>query len=197
MVPAGADLLDFSDGNAGIAFHADAKRQQHERDLSSIGSGTDTYQNIGGCDRHGFCRHDHRLGLADELRGGGGNDVIGGLAGDDRIAGGAGADTLTGGADNDTFVFDTSPNAVDAISDFDASGSLASGDSIELSLSAFTALTTVTGSTLRRASSPAMRRRRVGRRWQAACTSSTTAPPETCTTTPMAAALPTARCSRK
>jgi Ca2+-binding RTX toxin-like protein len=85
---------------------------------------------------------------ADQLRGGGGNDVISGLAGDDRIVGGAGADTMTGGLDNDTFVFDSAPNAVDTITDFDASGSVASGDSIELSLAIFTALTTSAGSTL-------------------------------------------------
>ena len=75
---------------------------------------------------------------ADQLRGGGGNDVVDGLAGDDRIVGGAGADILTGGADNDTFVFDSAPNAVDSITDFNASGSAASGDLIELSLPTFT-----------------------------------------------------------
>ena len=68
--------------------------------------------------------------------------------GDDRIVGGAGADTLTGGADNDTFVFDSAPNAVDSITDFDASETAASQDEIELSLAIFSGLTAPAGSTL-------------------------------------------------
>jgi Ca2+-binding RTX toxin-like protein len=85
---------------------------------------------------------------ADVLRGGGGNDTVSGGTGDDRIVGGLGADTMTGGADNDTFVFDTAPNAVDTITDFDASNSMASGDLIELSLATFTALTTAANNPL-------------------------------------------------
>ena len=46
-------------------------------------------------------------------------------------------DTLTGGADNDTFVFDTAPNAVKSITDFDASEAAASEDFIELSSAVF------------------------------------------------------------
>ena len=93
--------------------------------------------------------------LVDYSRGGviaarfmGARDVINGLAGDDRIVGGGGADTLTGGADNDTFVFDSAPNAVDSITDFDASESATSEDWVELSLSTFTAITTTAGNSL-------------------------------------------------
>jgi Ca2+-binding RTX toxin-like protein len=108
----------------------------------------DNYKNIEGVIGTAFA--DNLVGSAstDQLRGGGGNDVISGLAGDDRIVGGGGADTLTGGDDNDTFVFDSAPNAVDSITDFNASGSAASGDLIELSLATFAALTTASGSTL-------------------------------------------------
>ena len=45
---------------------------------------------------------------------------------------------MTGGADNDTFVFDTAPNAVDTVTDFNASGSATDGDLVELSLATFT-----------------------------------------------------------
>ena len=83
-----------------------------------------------------------------QLRGGGGNEALSGLAGDVRIVGGGGADTLTGGADNDTFVFDSAPNAVDSITDFDASETAASEDEIELSLAIFSGLTGPAGSSL-------------------------------------------------
>jgi len=49
---------------------------------------------------------------------------------------------------NGRFIFDSSPNAVDSITDFDASGSVASGDSIELSLAVFAGLTTTAGNSL-------------------------------------------------
>ena len=119
--------------------------------LSSIGLSTatgDNYKNFEGVIGTAFTDNLTGSASADRLRGGGGNDTISGGAGDDRIVGGAGADTTTGGADNDTFVFDSAPNAVDSITDFDASGSVASGDFIELSLATFAALTTASGSSL-------------------------------------------------
>ena len=84
----------------------------------------------------------------DGLIGGGGNDTISGGAGNDVLVGGGGADTLSGGSGNDTFIFDTAPNAVDSVTDFNASSSGADSDLIELSLATFTALTTASGSTL-------------------------------------------------
>ena len=66
----------------------------------------------------------------------------------DQAVGGNGADTLTGGTGRDTFVFDSAPNAVDSITDFNASGSAASGDWIELSLSSFSGITTAAGNLL-------------------------------------------------
>ena len=141
------DLIDFSDGTAGSRsrWHNSAGTKFN---ASAAGLGTDSYRNFEGVIGTAFADTLTGSASTDQLRGGGGNDVISGLAGDDRIVGGAGADTLTGGADNDTFVFDSAPNAVDSVTDFDASESAASGDLVELSLAIFTALTTASGSTL-------------------------------------------------
>ncbi|CAN7687633.1 calcium-binding protein [Variovorax sp. LjRoot84] len=142
------DLLDLSDGTAGLTFTLTQGSSATSFNASAAGLGSDTYKNFEGVIGTAFADTITGSASADQLRGGGGNDAIDGLGGDDRIVGGTGADTLTGGADNDTFVFDSAPNAVDAISDFDASGSAASGDLIELSLGTFTALSTASGSTL-------------------------------------------------
>ncbi|BEP62344.1 hypothetical protein GmRootV213_28980 [Variovorax sp. V213] len=143
-----ADLLDFSDGTAGLTFTLTQSSSTTSFNASAAGLGTDGYKNFEGVIGTAFGDTLTGSASSDQLRGGGGNDVINGLAGDDRIVGGAGADMLTGGTDNDTFVFDSAPNAVDSVIDFDASGSAASGDLIELSRGTFTALTTASGSTL-------------------------------------------------
>ena len=144
----GSDLLDFSDGAAGINFTLVNNGSGTVFNSGAAGLGTDTYSGFEGV--IGTAYDDTLTGSAsaDQLRGGEGSDVIAGLAGDDRIVGGGGADTLTGGADNDTFVFNSAPNAVDTITDFNASESAASEDIIELSLATFTALTTTAGNTL-------------------------------------------------
>jgi VCBS repeat-containing protein len=142
------DLLDFSDGTAGLTFTLTQSSSTTSFNASAAGLGTDSYRNFEGVIGTAFADTITGSASNDQLRGGGGNDVINGLAGDDRIVGGAGADILTGGADNDTFVFDSAPNAVDSVTDFDASGSAASGDLIELSLGTFTALSTASGNTL-------------------------------------------------
>ena len=143
----GSDLLDFSDGTAGITF-ALVNNGTGTFAGSAAGLGTDTYTGFEGVIGTAFADNLTGSAAADQLRGGGGSDVINGLAGDDRIVGGMGADMLTGGSGRDTFVFDTAPNAVDSITDFNASGSAASGDWIELSLSTFTGITTPAGSLL-------------------------------------------------
>ena len=73
------DLLDFSglQSSSGIRY-------------IDAGAGNDT---VMGTD------------LADDLRGGTGNDMILAGSGDDRITGGAGIDTMDGGDGDDTFVF--------------------------------------------------------------------------------------------
>ncbi len=141
----GNDLLDLSDGTAGIVFTMGLNGSGA---FSAGGLGTDTYTSFEGVIGTAFADTLNGLSAADELRGGAGNDTINGQAGDDRVVGGAGSDTLTGGADNDTFVFDSAPNAVDSITDFNASGSLASGDMVELSLAVFAGITTAPGSVL-------------------------------------------------
>ncbi|MDQ0568544.1 VCBS repeat-containing protein [Variovorax paradoxus] len=142
------DLLDFSDGTAGLTFTLTQSSSTTSFNASAAGLGTDGYKNFEGVIGTAFADTITGSALNDQLRGGGGNDVINGLSGDDRIAGGTGADILTGGADNDTFVFDSAPNAVDSVTDFNASGSAGSGDLVELSRGTFTALSTASGSTL-------------------------------------------------
>ncbi|HEY0587657.1 MAG TPA: VCBS domain-containing protein [Pseudoduganella sp.] len=141
----GNDLLDFSDATAAITFTMGINGAGA---FSAAGLGNDTYAGFEGVIGTAFADTLTGAVAAEELRGGAGNDTINGQAGDDRIVGGAGADTLTGGADNDTFVFDTAPNAVDSIMDFNASGSPASGDMIELSLAVFAGLATTAGNAL-------------------------------------------------
>jgi VCBS repeat-containing protein len=142
------DLLDFSDGTAGLTFTLTQSSSTTSFNASAAGLGTDGYKNFEGVIGTAFADTITGSASSDQLRGGGGNDAINGLAGADRIAGGTGADILTGGADNDTFVFDSAPNAVDSVTDFNASGSVASGDLVELSRGTFTALSTASGSTL-------------------------------------------------
>jgi VCBS repeat-containing protein len=142
------DLIDFSDGTAGLTFTLVNNGAGTVFNASAAGLGTDTYSAFEGVIGTTFADSLTGSASVDQLRGGGGNDTISGLAGDDRIVGGAGADTMTGGLDNDTFVFDSAPNAVDSVTDFDASETAASEDVVELSLAVFTTLTTPSGSTL-------------------------------------------------
>ncbi|PFG56202.1 putative secreted protein (type I secretion substrate) [Vibrio sp. ES.051] len=65
---------------------------------------------------------------ADILLGGEGEDTISGNAGEDIIIGGLDYDILTGGGDEDTFVWTQMDDAVDSVTDFDAS----EGDKLEL-----------------------------------------------------------------
>ena len=116
--------------------------------FAAAGLGTDTYKNFEGVIGTAFADTLTGTAAADQLRGGGGNDVISGLGGDDRIVGGVGADTMTGGTGSDTFVFDTAPNAVDSVTDFNASGTAGSSDFIELSAATFTAITTAANNPL-------------------------------------------------
>ncbi|MEO6320741.1 MAG: cadherin-like domain-containing protein [Polaromonas sp.] len=138
------DLIDFSDGTAGITFTLVNNGAGTVFNASAAGLGTDTYSGIEGVIGTAFADTLTGSTSADTLRGGGGNDTISGLGGNDRISGGAGADTLTGGTgalSQDTFVFDTAPNAVDTITDFEAD----LGDKIELSAAVFTGLATLSG----------------------------------------------------
>ena len=54
----------------------------------------------------------------DTLSGNGGNDTLSGGEGDDTLDGGAGADTLIGGEGSDTFIFTSTSNGTDIITDF-------------------------------------------------------------------------------
>jgi Ca2+-binding RTX toxin-like protein len=121
---AGSDTADYSTSNSAVVINLQ----------SGATSGGDAQGDV--------------LSAIENLTGSGFSDTLYGNGGVNTLNGGAGADILTGGADSDTFVFDAAPNAVDSITDFDASGSAASGDLVELSLGTFTALSTASGSTL-------------------------------------------------
>ncbi|NMF99635.1 cadherin-like domain-containing protein [Aromatoleum toluolicum] len=140
----GNDLLDFSDATGSISFAL--VQGSSATPFSATGLGTDSYKNFEGIIGTAFADTLTGSSSADELRGGGGNDTIAGGDGNDRLVGGDGADILTGGSGSDTFVFNTAPNAVETITDFNASGVAGSGDMLELALSAFSALSS--GSTL-------------------------------------------------
>jgi Ca2+-binding RTX toxin-like protein len=139
---AGTDLIDFSDATGGITFLL--VQSAAATAFAAPGLGSDSYKNIEGVIGTNFADTLTGSAAADQLRGGGGNDIIDGAGGNDRISGGLGADTLTGGAGSDTFVFDTAPNAVDNITDFDANAV----DKIELSAAIFANLSTAPGTTL-------------------------------------------------
>lgn len=58
------------------------------------------------------------LSLVKSVAGSAGRDTLVGTSGDDRITGGAGADVITGGAGADTFVYTSTRDAADVITDF-------------------------------------------------------------------------------
>ncbi len=92
------------------------------------GAGNDRINGGGGNDRiYGRNQpHDDFFALAAEDD----NDTLDGADGDDLVDGGPGADVLSGGSGADMFVWsegDLDPNAIDAITDFEA------GDMIDLS----------------------------------------------------------------
>ncbi|MCH8616671.1 VCBS domain-containing protein [Sphingomonas sp. SM33] len=130
------DLIDFSDGAAGITFALVQSSSNTVFNTGAANLGSDTYKNMEGVIGTNFS--DSLTGSAgnDILQGGGGNDVINGGNGNDTITGGTGADQLTGGAGNDIFVFTSPLNNVDTITDFDANGV----DKISLNSTAFSAL---------------------------------------------------------
>jgi VCBS repeat-containing protein len=107
------DLIDFSDGTAGITFALGAGGAG-SFNASAAGLGTDTYSNIEGV---------IGTGLADTLTGNAGNNDLRGGGGNDTLVGGLGFDFLQGDAGADVFKFNTiadSTNAnPDVIRDFE------------------------------------------------------------------------------
>lgn len=96
------------------------------------------------------------LGGPDTIDGGLGNDIISGGDGNDLLYGSNGFDTVTGGLGNDAFVFRSIGEAVDSITDFSASGTVAldvinvfaSGFNINANAGTTTAPTTVASAVL-------------------------------------------------
>lgn len=102
----GDDLLKGGTGNDRIKGHQgnDFLNGGEDRDLLKGGAGSDILNGDSGRDR---------------LFGNKGNDVISGGSSGDRISGGQGQDTLTGGQGRDVFVFETSQDFGDRITDFE------------------------------------------------------------------------------
>ncbi|WP_299474328.1 calcium-binding protein [Cypionkella sp.] len=72
---------------------------------------------------------------ANALYGQGGNDVLSGGAGKDRLVGGVGTDALTGGMGDDSFVFTSTAESGDKITDFSAA--TGNNDIFQIKASAF------------------------------------------------------------
>ena len=128
---AGSDLIDFSDGVAGITFTLVNNGAGTVFNAGAAGLGTDTYSGFEGVIGTNFA--DNLTGSAsnDQIRGGIGNDTLSGAGGNDILIGGAGADTMTGGAGGDNFVYRSGDaSAVDTITDFTEGGG---GDVLDIS----------------------------------------------------------------
>jgi VCBS repeat-containing protein len=114
--PGQFDLIDFSDGAAGITFTLTQSSSNTAFNTGAANLGTDTYKNIEGVIGTNFNDTLNGSGLADELRGGGGNDTLNGNGGNDILKGDSGNDTMTGGAGSDTFVL--AATGIDTITDY-------------------------------------------------------------------------------
>ena len=121
------DLIDLSDGTAGLTFTLVHSTSATNVNLNGIDLGNDNYANMEGVIGTEFNDTLNGSSFADELRGGGGNDTLNGFggndilkgdAGNDLITGGAGADKLTGGAGNDRFIYSLAADGGDTIMDF-------------------------------------------------------------------------------
>ncbi|MCB1356374.1 MAG: hypothetical protein KDK53_07750 [Maritimibacter sp.] len=112
-MPGTYDALDGNDTVTGTS----------ESDVISGGKGNDALKGAGGKDKlKGNAGADTLKGQNgnDKLDGGRGDDVILGGNGNDRIIGGKGNDTLTGGADADDFIYTSTRDGSDRITDFEA-----------------------------------------------------------------------------
>ena len=125
----GADTIF---GNGGDDFlsggdHADVIYGGSGGDTILGGDQADTL--YGGSGADGITGNDK----ADIIFGGSGNDTIDSGANNDRIVGGYGADQLTGGTGTDTFVFLSTLDTGDTITEFSGTGVGKDGDKIDLS----------------------------------------------------------------
>ena len=142
------DLIDFSDGTAGLTFTLTQSSVNTVFNASAAGSGTDTYLNIEGVIGTNFADTLNGSSLADVLMGGGGNDTLNGNAGADTLFGGAGADGLSGNAGADIYKWISETKSTVAVAGRDTitgfSG-IAGGDGDKLDFSLIDANTAVTG----------------------------------------------------
>jgi Ca2+-binding RTX toxin-like protein len=95
----------------------------HDNRTVWIGPSTMIENAVGGVGRedmfgNGIANHMRGLGGDDTIRGGGGADKLDGGADTDKLIGGKGADILIGGAGFDTFVFDNLSGGADKVNSF-------------------------------------------------------------------------------
>ncbi|NBE07295.1 hypothetical protein GU920_07095 [Rhodobacter sp. CCP-1] len=131
------DRLDGAGGN-------DLLRGAGGQDVLIGGRGRDRLEGGAGTDQlFGDDSNDRLFGGdgTDILRGGAGNDQLNGGAGRDFLLGGTGRDTLTGGGGADVFLFNSSLEGVDVITDF----SRAEGDKLRTPLTSFLPATVTSG----------------------------------------------------
>ena len=117
---AGNDFFFGSDGGDSFDGGADFDT------VSYLASSSGIITDLGGTGSGGDATGDSYVNIErllatnfdDFVQGGAGNETLQGLGGNDTIGGGAGADSLFGGAGVDTFLYDTTVDGADVISDF-------------------------------------------------------------------------------
>jgi Ca2+-binding RTX toxin-like protein len=102
---AGFNAIDGGGGNDSIEGNIFA-------DTLRGASGNDTLKGLAGVDLL------DGGGGNDTIEGGSGNDILLGGSGNDTLVGGSGNDTLTGGSGVDSFLFNSSGEGLDSITDF-------------------------------------------------------------------------------
>ena len=114
----GGDSIDGGDDFDTVSYLASSSAII--TDLGGVGSGGDATG-----DSYVSIERLLATNFDDIVQGGSGDETIQGLGGNDTLGGGAGSDSLFGGAGVDTFLYDTSADGADVISDF-RGGSLGS-----------------------------------------------------------------------
>lgn len=138
---AGGDTISGNAGNDTLYGHGgnDDLRGGNDNDSIFGQAGDDVLEGGAGNDTlWGGSGHDRLNGSAgiDLVFGGSGRDTVLGGAESESISGGYGADLLTGGSGNDVFVFLSTRDTGDTITDFDATGTVTGANHDTLDFSA-------------------------------------------------------------
>ena len=126
----GRDMVDYQTSSAGVIVSL----------VSGKGFGGDAQgdrlKSIESVQGSAFADRLSGNGTANALIGAAGTDRLFGGSGADSLTGGQGADTLTGGAGNDQFIFNSTADAGDVITDFSSAGA-GNNDQVSLNAAAF------------------------------------------------------------